>query len=184
MMLYLTGVALQSLPDECEALLSDGSGGGWGNWLIWTGMEFSIPYSYKLYLPIYLFIYWDANMAEKCTYGFDMHRSINFEGTLILHILWQVTSKKAMFFFNWTLLFSPCSGLPPLWGIQPGVVFNWCPENVLSSLLTNQGHLYLHANDSINSIIRDLIHQCIVTLLKKQTLYTQATTAGYWPRVY
>ena len=39
----LTGVVLYPLLDECEALLSDGSAGGLGNWF-WTGMKFSIPY--------------------------------------------------------------------------------------------------------------------------------------------
>ena len=36
-------MASQALPDECEALLPDGSAGGLGNG-IWTGMEFSILY--------------------------------------------------------------------------------------------------------------------------------------------
>ena len=43
----LTSILYQTLlplPEECEALLPDVSAGGWGNG-IWTGMEFSIPYS-------------------------------------------------------------------------------------------------------------------------------------------
>ena len=37
-------VGFVATPDECESSLLDGSAGGWGNCLIWTGMEFTISH--------------------------------------------------------------------------------------------------------------------------------------------
>ena len=49
------------MPYECEALLPDCSAGGWGNW-IWTGMEFSIPYTF---VPIKITINSFYNQSKK-----------------------------------------------------------------------------------------------------------------------
>ena len=57
----------------------------------------------------------------------------------------EVQAKIYNSLHSWSVFFSPCSGLPPRWGVQPDSIINQCPEDntvvIENLILPNQSCL-------------------------------------------